>query len=221
MRVKAKESYRNAAGYIIPGVTTALAELNKPAFIKWANNLGLQGIDSSKYVDVLADIGHLTHYFIMCRLQDELPEVDEFSPEQVRLAEACYKKYLDWEQRNPVIPVFAEKPLISEKYQYGGQLDLYAVSNEELTLVDFKTNAKGIFPEMIYQVAAYRQLLLEADCTVNKVIILRLGRSTDEGADEKVLSQYELDNGFQIFLRCLDIYRLKRGIDYMCTRDFR
>jgi len=217
MKGKAKEKYRNAAGDIIPSVTTALAELSKPALVRWANKMGLKGIDTNIYVDELADVGLLTHYFIMCHLQDEIPDVDEFSPEKVRLAEGCFKQYLDWEQRNPVRRILSEEPLVSEKYQFGGTPDLYAVCNKELILADFKTNATGIFPEMVYQVSAYRKLLVEAGYNVSKALILRLGRGTHEGADEKILSDHELDTGFEIFVRCLDIYRLKRGNEWLCT----
>ncbi len=217
VKIKAKERYRNTAGVIIPSVTTVLNELNKPALISWANRIGLDGIDMNKYKDELADVGTLTHYFIICRLKDEVPDISEYTPEQVQLAEDCFKQYIEWESKNPVMCVLAEEPLISERYQYGGRLDLCAVCNKELMLADFKTNAKGIFPEMIYQVSAYRQLLLEAGYNVKRTIILRLGRGGQEGADEKILTPYELDNGFQIFLRCLDIYRLKRGDSFMCT----
>lgn len=211
MRVKAKGRYRNAAGLVIPSVTTAVSILDKPAMLRWANRLGLEGIDMNKYVDELADIGTLTHYFIMCRLRDELPEVDEFTPEQVRLAEACYKQYLDWEARNPVRCLLAEEPLISERYQYGGTFDMYGVCNKQFLLGDFKTNAKGIFPEMIYQVSAYRHLLIEAGYPVSKAVILRLGRGSSEGAEERILTDEELDTGFKIFIRCLEIYKLRRG----------
>jgi len=208
MRVQAKAKYRNAAGVVIPSVTTALNILNKPALVKWANKLGLEGIDSSRYRDALADIGTLTHYLIMCRLNEELPDTSDYTPEQVELAEGCYKKYVDWELRNPVKPILVEEQLVSEKYQYGGTPDLYALSNRVLMLADFKTNAKGIFAEMIYQVAAYRHLLQEAGYTVSKTCILRLGRSTSEGAEERILSEGEMEVGFQIFLRCLEIHQL-------------
>lgn len=217
MRIYAKEKYRNAAGDIIPSVTTALAELAKPALVRWANKMGLQGIDTNKYVDALGDIGTLTHAFIISHLLDEILDVDEFTPEQVRLAQVSYKLYLDWEARNPVRCIIAEEPFVSEKYQFGGRPDLYAVCNKELVLADFKTNAIGIFPEMIYQVAAYWYLLIEAGYKVSKVVILRLGRGGNEGAEEKILSKYELDNGLDIFLRCLDIYNLKKGDSALCT----
>jgi len=217
MRIKAKEYYKNAAGERVPSVTTALSELSKPALVRWANKLGLQGIDSDKYKNELADIGTLTHYFIVCRLQEIVPDVSEYTPEQVELAQGCFKQYTDWEAKNPIMCVFSEVPFISEKYQYGGTPDLYAVCNKELMLVDFKTSASGIFPEMVYQVAAYRQLLADAGYRTSKAIILRLGRGSNEGADEKIISTQELDNGFEIFTRCLDIYKLKRGEKAVCT----
>lgn len=210
MRVKAKEKYRNEAGAVVPSVTTALNILNKPALVKWANRLGLEGIDLDRYRDELADVGTLTHYFIMCKLGDEVPDVSEYTPEQVDLAEACYKKYIDWERRNPVVPILVEESFVSEQYQYGGRPDLYAVCGKDLVLVDFKTNARGIFPEMIYQVSAYRQLLREIGYKVSRVVILRLGRTDPEGAEEKILSEAELDVGFEIFIRSLEIYKLSK-----------
>ncbi len=207
MRVKAKPRYKNAAGDLIPGTTTPLAILAKPALVNWANRLGLQGIDSTKYKDALADIGTLAHYLVMCRLTDELPEVDEFTPEQVKSAQVCYQKYTDWESRNPITPILTETPLVSEVYQYGGQVDLYGVSNDMYLLVDFKTG-KGLFPESTYQVAAYRQLLIENGFPVDKVVILRIGRNELEGVEEKIVSTYELDIGFQVFSRCLELHNL-------------
>jgi hypothetical protein len=217
-RGRAKEHYRNAAGIIIPSVTTALSELNKPALVKWANRLGLQGIDSDKYKDALADIGILTHHLIMCRLTEELPEVSEYSPVQIEAAQGCYAKYLDWESRNPVKPIMVETPLVSERYQFGGCPDLYALSDRDFLLVDFKTNAHGIFIENIFQVAAYVVLLIENGYRVTKVVILRIGRSDPEGFDEKIVTPSELKMGFEVFARCLDIYQIKKGRDPVCTR---
>jgi len=217
MKARAKEHYRNAAGEIIPSVTTVLNELNKPALVKWANKLGLQGVDSDRYKDELADIGTLTHYFIMCHLQEEVPNVSEYSPVQVDAAKACYKKYVDWELRNPVRPLLVEEALVSEKYQFGGRPDLFALCSGLFLLGDFKTNAKGIFPEMVYQVAAYRVLLIEQGYRVTRAVILRIGRDDPEGCEERILTPAELDSGFEIFARCLDIYNIKRGNKPLCT----
>ena len=50
-RAKAHTAYKTAGGQRVPGVTTVLGVINKPALVPWANQLGLQGINSSTYVD--------------------------------------------------------------------------------------------------------------------------------------------------------------------------
>ena len=208
MRVRAHQAYHNAAGKKVTSVTTALSILNKPGLVKWANNLGLLGIDSSKYKDELADIGTLTHYFVMCHLKDIVPEVREFSQEQIDLAEVCYRKYLDWEKYHPIRPILVEEPFVSEEYQFGGQVDCYGVCEKDLMLLDLKTS-KGIFDEMIYQVSAYSHMLVENGYKVSSVRLLRIGRSPVEGFDEKVLTDERIEVGWQIFLHCLAIYNLR------------
>ncbi len=209
-KVMAKKKYVNAGGIVIPSVTTALAIIDKPALVRWANRMGLQGIDTNKYKDELAEVGTLAHYFIMCRLSEELPDVSEYSPNQVKASMKCYDKFIDWESRNPVKPLLIEHEMVSERYQYGGCIDLYCLSCGELMLCDFKTG-KGIYPEMIYQVAAYRNLLQESGFTVSKIIILRIGRDDTEGAEEKILTPSQLDVGFEVFLHTLEIHRLTKG----------
>ena len=49
--------YKTKDGKRVPGVTTILGVINKPALVRWANNLGLQGIDSTNYVDATARCG--------------------------------------------------------------------------------------------------------------------------------------------------------------------
>lgn len=56
---KAHVKYRTKDKVLVPGVTTITNLLNKPYLIKWANDLGLEGIDSTKYRDEAADIGTL------------------------------------------------------------------------------------------------------------------------------------------------------------------
>ena len=64
-KARAHTIYKLEDGTKVPGVTTVLGILNKPALVKWANNLGLQGIDSNKYRDEMADIGTLAHQMIV------------------------------------------------------------------------------------------------------------------------------------------------------------
>ena len=88
--------YELPDGTKVPGVTTVLGVLNKPALIIWANRLGLQGIDSSKYRDEMADIGTLAHQMIVDYFKGEKTNTDEYSKSQIDAAENCLLSFWEW-----------------------------------------------------------------------------------------------------------------------------
>jgi hypothetical protein len=201
---KAHTTYINNAGVKVPGVTTILGVLNKPALVKWANNLGLQGIDSSKYRDKAASIGTLAHLMVQNYLQNTEGDYSAFSDDDISLAENSLLSFYEWLKNNNLEPLFQEKAFISEKYQYGGTIDCYGILNGKYTLLDFKTSS-GIWPEMLHQVAGgYYQLLKEAGLEVEQIRILRIGRSEDEGFEDRVVTNWNLHWG--IFESALKIY---------------
>ena len=67
---KAHIIYKTSDGKRVPGVTTITGMLDKPGLVKWANNLGLQGIDSAEHVKNLARIGTLAHLMISTEWQN-------------------------------------------------------------------------------------------------------------------------------------------------------
>jgi len=206
-RVKAHTRYRTANNSIVPGVTTITGILNKPALVKWANNLGLQGIDSSKYVDEKASIGILAHYMIECHAKNEKPDMGDYTPNQISLAENSVIKYLDWEKENELKVIGVEMKLVSESLKFGGCCDIYAELNGKKTLIDLKTS-KGIYPEMITQVAGYKRLLEENGHAVEDVRILRVGREESEGFEDHRATMLNLHD--QRFLCCLEIYTINK-----------
>jgi len=208
-RSRAHIRYTLKDGTIVPGVTTILSVLNKPALVKWANNLGLQGIDSSKYVDEKAAIGTLTHQMIADYLQRKETDTSEYSKVQIDQAENAVLSFLEWEKTHHIELVLIEEPMVSELYKFGGTIDCLGQMNGSLCLLDFKTSS-GIFPEMMIQVVAYRQLLIEHGYKVDQAIILRVGRTPDEGFEDRLIN--ELDRRWQIFEHCLEIYRLQREV---------
>ena len=208
-RSKAHTIYTLKDGTTIPGVTTILSILNKPALVSWANKLGLQGIDSTKYVDEKAAIGTLAHEMIADYLRGKETDTSEYSKVQIDQAENAVLAFFEWEKTHHIEPIMVEKSLVSEQYQFGGTIDCLGKINGNLHLLDFKTS-RGIFPEMLVQLAAYRQLLIEAEYPVDKVTILRIGRSPDEGFEERLVN--ELDKRWLIFQHCLEIYRLQKEV---------
>ncbi|MBA7564150.1 hypothetical protein ES708_05812 [subsurface metagenome] len=219
-RVKAHIRYKNKEGKIIPGVTTFIGILNKPALVPWANNLGLQGINVKDYVDDKKDIGTLAHEMIFSHLRKEKTDTSFYSQKQIDLAENSFLKYLEWEKKHNLKPILLEAQFVSEKYQYGGTVDNFCILDDVVTLLDYKTS-KAIYTESHIQVSAYRNLLeedrLEAISRLHpwkerlmQCAILRIGRDESEGFD--FIRCSNMDKYFELFLHCVAIYNLKKQL---------
>jgi len=210
-RAKAHQRYRLGDGTQVPGVTTVLGVINKPQLVKWANNLGLQGIDSTKYVDETARVGTLAHEMIQEYLGGPAVDWEGITPEQKDLAENAVLSFYEWEKRlgMRMETEFIERQLVSEIHRYGGTVDWYGRIGDRWWLVDLKTS-KALYPEHVYQVSAYHRLLLEIGCPVDGVRLLRVGRTEDEGFDDHVIDGPELDSAWDVFLSALSLYRAKQ-----------
>ncbi|MFF4779432.1 hypothetical protein ACFY05_42115 [Microtetraspora fusca] len=76
--------------------------------------------------------------------------------------EACVRFLDDWD----VHPLIVERPVFSRRHRYGGSPDLVARMRDGKTwLLDWKTNAKGPYGDMAFQLAAYRyaEIFLDED----------------------------------------------------------
>jgi len=210
-RSKTHTRYYLKDGTLCPGVTTVLGVLNKPALVPWANKIGLAGIEVKNYVDVMALIGTTGHAMICAHNKGEKFDPDGLPADLIDKAENCFLSYLNWEKGHKVEPILCEAPLVSEHYGFGGTVDMYALVDGIPTIVDYKTG-KAIYPEHIYQVAAYKTLIVEnllaGDALPQAVRILQIGRDETEGFSEKVVA--DTTREWQIFEHCLAIYRLQK-----------
>ncbi len=201
--------YRTQAGDLVPGVTTVLNILSKPALVPWANRLGLDGIDVNKYVDDKAAIGTLAHDMVACHLRGTKVDAADYSPNQVASAENCLLKFWDWLKAHPLKAILIEVPIVSEEYKFGGTIDCLAEMDGNLILLDFKTGG-AIYPEYFFQLAAYKQLLLEVGQKVVGVKIVRIGRDDKEGFEERTAA--DLSKQWLVFRHCLAIYNLQKEL---------
>ena len=209
-KTKAHIRYKLTDGTIVPGVTTVLGILNKPALVPWANKLGLKGIDVKKYVDDKADIGTLGHAFVTDHLAGKKTDTSDYSQNQIDQAENSALSFWNWEKDHKIEHIFfVEEPLISEAHRFGGTQDIYCRINGKNELIDLKTG-NGIYDEHMYQVAALKVLLEENGCPVDIARVVNIPRSEDEAFMEKVISEGQLEIGRQIFMSCLSIYNLKK-----------
>ena len=209
---KAHTVYKLADGKTrVPGTTTITGLLNKPYLVKWANNLGLEGIDSSTYTDEAAKIGTLAHAMVQAHLQKEELDMNQFSKVQIDLAENALISFFEWKSRHEIEPIKCEVPFVSEKLKYGGTIDCYCKLDGKPTLLDFKTG-KAIYEEYFVQLAAYRNLLEEQGFPVERCQILRIGRDETEGFEERAVT--DTRKYFQIFENLLNVYYLKKELGW-------
>lgn len=208
-RSKTHTIYKNADGKRLPGVTTITGVMDKPALVPWANKLGLQGIESRNYVDILAGIGTLAHAMVSEDMGGDPVNKDIYSKEDISLAENSFIKYLDWRKAREIEVIGTEMQMVSEKYQYGGTCDILAKLDGELTLIDVKT-CKGIYSDHFTQVAGYSIALEENGHDIKARGILKLGRNEEEGFQYYTMPCYELHK--KRFLICRDLYELNKQI---------
>lgn len=210
-KAKAHTVYRTSTGLVVPGVTTVLNLKNKPALVKWANDLGLKGINTADYVNEAAEIGKLTHARIAEDMGGEPVNLNQYSPDQISLSDNAMCSFFEWKRGHTLETILIEHPMVSDKMLYGGTIDWYGLYDGEPWLLDFKTSS-GVYEEHKIQTAAYRKLLEENGHKVAGSRLIQVGRSEDEDYQDHPVSGVGLDMRFQIFSHLLSIYWLEKDL---------
>ncbi|KPL25572.1 MAG: hypothetical protein AMJ75_00205 [Phycisphaerae bacterium SM1_79] len=216
-RYRLKPTQDCPKGQIVPGVTTIVGVLNKPALVPWANKMGLQGIDVKRYVDDKADIGVLAHAMIIGKLTNQLVDTSEYSKQQIDAAENACLSFYEWQKEHELTVLLAEQQLVSETWKFGGQFDIYGIVNKTRELLDLKTGS-GIWEEHYYQLGGYAILLRENEYTFDQIRILNIPRSPDESFQQITLSGKMIDLSMEMFFDCLSIYERKKEVAKLMKR---
>ena len=206
MKTKSHTRYRLESGTQVVGVTTVTGILAKFPLYNWYWKLGRDGIDHRKHLDFLADVGTLAHSMIFHHLKDTYAETGDYSQNQIELATNSFKSFLKWEKQHTLEPILLEEQLVSEKYKYGGTPDFYGTIDGEATLLDFKSS--GIYDDQFVQLSAYLNLLKEGGKKVSACRVLVIPTDKDKGFREG--QREDVSVHWEIFLRCLDIYNLRK-----------
>lgn len=182
--LKSHTVYKNAAGARVPGVTTVLGMLNKPALLRWAWQQGKDGKELEAVRQVAADIGTVGHALCEAYLRGMGFDAGNIAPEVLDKGETAFLRFLDFWQKEQLTVVATEQAMVSERMQVGGTLDVLAQRGDgRLVLVDLKTS-KGIYDEMLIQAATYAAIWEECDeaaRSISEVYIVRIGK---ENADD-------------------------------------
>lgn len=210
-KTKAHQRYKTSNGEPCVGVTTVLSVMNKPSLIAWANRLGLDGYDVNKYVDALANIGTLIHFLVECDIKNIQPDLNDYTPNEVKTAQTSFLKWKEWRSRNSFELIASELQIVSDELKVGGTCDIYAIVNGKKTVLDIKTS-KACYSEQRTQVVAYKKLLEEnGTIQVEDCRIIRIGRDENEGFDDILIGGHNLH--WERFLACLKLYRANKNIE--------
>ena len=170
-------------GKFIPGVTSILGCLDKPALVGWAARMAAEYIREgylaraeSGEIDELssfmalcdeaktahrrfskgaADIGKTVHSFAEAYMLSG----DVNMPDDPLAQNGC-EAFLEWFKDNKVEVIDVEKLLFSRENWYAGTCDFYGYINDELCVMDLKTSS-GLYPEMGLQLGGYAVCLEE------------------------------------------------------------
>ena len=203
--------YRIADGTLVPGVTTALNTLAKPALIPWAWRLGVAGIEMNAYRDGLAVIGTLAHSLILATLGGMPPDFDDYTINEVKAASVALEKFTAWMAGHKVEVVAVEQQVISEAHRFGGTLDLLARVNGRVTVLDLKTSGT-IYVEHLAQVSGYALAAIESGTDVEAVAVLSLPRDPSEPTSDHFLVGDERLPYQRLFLAALETYNAQKNI---------
>lgn len=201
--------YRLANGLLVPGVTTVVNQMDKPALAAAANRLGLQGIDSGVHWKGLAAIGSLAHKMIEHELKgtDPTEDLKDFTENEQKRARNSFARFHEWRDGREFTFIASELALVSEKWGYGGTGDCVALIEGVPSYCDFKTGA--IYLEAEVQGAACAELLDENGYgPIEQIVLLGLPRGDDETFHERVMNRWA--DQFQLFRSLLDVYRIKQ-----------
>lgn len=211
-RTKIHTQYYTKDGKRVPGATTVAKLISESGgLIHWAWDLGTQGLDYRKVRDQEASVGTITHYLIRCHLKKMIPDLKDYAPSDVKRANVSLKSFKDFEKTHKMKTLLSEKPLVSEKYKFGGTLDWYGKFDNQLilALMDFKSG-KRIYPDMRLQVAGYKQLLIEHGYKVKDVCLFQPKKDVPDEFTYYKLG--DLEDEWKLFKLLLKAYPLKREI---------
>ena len=179
-----------------------------------------------KVSDKALDVGSQVHAFIELYLNAKINKsetilkmVDKYEklPGEVQNA---FDAFQNWEKDHNLKPIELEKTVYGSRW--AGTLDFYGYFDDKLYVIDWKTSkaknkktGKGIYPEMRYQVAAYRNATENQikkwvcnDGTARSIPrgcgVLRLDKETGMPDWNDTSKTYEQD--LKVFNRMVDLY---------------
>ncbi|MHB8552508.1 MAG: hypothetical protein ACYDAO_02830 [Thermoplasmataceae archaeon] len=221
----------------VPGVTTITNIVNKPFLVKWAYNLGKNGVDMDAQSRQTLNIGKLVHSMIQSYFEKSNSSTidnevfDGISDIETTHAKRCFRKFLNWSSQHTIKPILLETSLVSNLY--GGTFDALLDIDGKIVLMDWKTS-NTIYPEYFAQVSAYWGLIsqhkqeddrveeLIRNNRVETIAVFRMPKDDLEDAPlrddnwdivEIAVDSHDFSIAYQYFYSCLRLYQSKSELE--------
>lgn len=220
----------------VPGVTTILQCIAKPALIPWAAGMASDHWFRIIKEDMLREdpLRKITLVDLVAIHKDakgahrrKASEAADSGTNVHEYAEAVLKKlappelktdqakmgaeaFHKWMDAHSVKILASERRLFSKEYYYAGTCDFVGEVDGILSVGDFKTSS-GIYPEMRLQTAAYQHALQEEKGTLfPQRLIIRFDKKTGE-FEAKTFLDFDLD--FLGFRSALQLHKTLKAME--------
>lgn len=119
-------------------------------------------------------------------------------------AEQSFKAFIEWENEVALEPMKLEQTVWGDRW--AGTLDFYGVYKGKIYIIDWKTS-KAFYPEMRYQVAAYRSVQSANFVGVSGCGVLMLDKETGMPTFKDTSKTYSRD--LETFNAMVNLYYLR------------
>lgn len=213
--------YQLADGTVVPGVTTVLKYKDPGALMHWAWKCGVDGKDFRQMRDEAGTVGHAVHAMIEAEIHGQsaptLPP--DLAPDMLEKIDRGFQAFADWRKMVDLEIIATETPLVSELHRFGGTFDCVALVKGVPMLGDWKTGG-GVYPEVIAQLAAYRQLIRESTGRARErapegAFCLRVGKEFGD-FHSHLYTREILDLGWERFLGAQMMFTADKSLSKVC-----
>lgn len=204
--------------YFVPGVTSILGILDKPALLPWAAKMAGEYVKANLPVganqeqinsvcelakteynsikEAAGDIGTQVH-----AVAESLFKGQPIEMPSNELAVNGIKALQEWIGENDLKPIDTELLTFSKSAYFAGTMDLLASLNGKLTEVDLKTG-KGIYSDHYFQTSAYKFAWEEEHKEkIEQIVILNLNKLTGKPKIKLISDESEMQFYVNTFLR--------------------
>ena len=147
--------------------------------------------EREKAASLGTEVHSLIEQFCKKSLGMDVPAVGPVSPK----ANALYSKWFDWANETHFEPLTVESAVFSRKHRYAGTVDLLALVNDKLTVLDWKCS-KAVYAQGRLQNIAYRKACEEMGLPLPEGLLIRI---PTDGSDIEPIPVPYSDDAWVIF----------------------